>query len=119
MSKENSEILAMTADLTMTFSRFALPPIHDALVIGKRARIGANSIARSLQEMTPGMFKLCRVEHPIVEAVLVRESDLRKIPEKKLIPRILAHAERIMDETDSLHVEIRIEVTCKEKIELG
>jgi len=112
------EFKNVTVDLAMTFSQYNLPPIHDALVIGKRAKIGAGSVARAFQEMTPGMFKLYRIEHPKIEALLVRESDIRKIPEKELISRILACAEKIMDETDSLHVEITIKVSIRERIEL-
>lgn len=38
---------SLTADLTMIFSQFRLPPISDVLLIGKRTRIGADSIARA------------------------------------------------------------------------
>ena len=101
-------------NLRMRFKQFSLPPIKDALVIGTKAAIGANSITKAFQEMAPGMYKTIKVDHPFIEAVMVKESDLRKFPREKLIERILSHAEKIMDETDSLHVEIEIDVLIEE-----
>jgi len=102
----------------MCFSQFSLPPIQDALVIGRKASIGPHAIAKAFDEMTPGVFQLIMVEHPTIEAVLVRKSDLRKIPETHLVSLILRHAGPIMDETDSLHVSISVEVVVEEEVEV-
>ena len=102
-------------NLTLSFHHFELPPIRDALVIGKRAPVGANSIGRAFQEMAPGEFHLVRVDHPSIEALLVRESDLRKLPGNELIGRIIHYAEAIMDQADALHVNIDIEVIVREE----
>jgi len=102
------------ASVTMQFSAFQLPPVQDALIIGKRTPVGANSIAKALQEMSPGIFRLIKVDHPIIDALLVRESDLRKLSEEELVPRLLKHAENIMDETDTLHVKVSIEIVVEE-----
>ena len=59
-----------------------------------------------------------RFDHPVVEAVLVRVSDLRKLPENMLIPRLLHHAEAIMGETETLHVSALITVIANEEVEL-
>ncbi len=96
--------------LNMRFSHFLLPPIQDALIIGRKAPVGPHSIARAFQAMVPGVYRMIRVEHPVIEAVLVRESDLRKVPQETLVSHLLQQAEAIMDETDALHVTISIEV---------
>ena len=96
--------------LNMRFTHFQLPPIRDALIIGKKAPVGPNSVARAFQAMVPGVYRLIHVEHPTIEAVLVRESDLRKVPQKILVPYLLQQAEAIMDETDALHVSLNIEI---------
>ena len=113
---ETGGTVSPRASLRMTFSRFCLPPVQDALVIGKRAAVGSNAVARALEEITPGMFKLIRLEHPIIESILVRRSDLRKIAEERLIPIIVRNAEKIMDETDSLHLTLEITITVEEEI---
>jgi hypothetical protein len=108
------------ANLIMRFSEFQLPPIQDALIIGKRTSVGVNGITRAFQEMSPGIFKLIKVDHPIIEAILVKKSDLRKLPEKEFIPRLIEQSEKVMDETTSLHVSISIDIIVSEEgIELN
>lgn len=108
----------LKASIRMEFSRFSIPPIVSALVLGRRANIGLNAMTKAIDEMSPGMFKAIRVDHEIIEGLIVRESDLRKVPEKELVPLILKHAEKIMDERDSLHVIIDITVTVVEEVDL-
>ena len=108
----------LRASIKIEFSRFSIPPIVSGLVLGKRANIGLNALTKAIDEMSPGMFKAIRVDHRIIEGLIVRESDLRKVPEKELIPLIIKHAEKIMDERDSLHVVIDITVTAVEEVDL-
>jgi hypothetical protein len=102
-------------NLELRFTQYYLPPLDNALVIGKRAAVGANSISRAFEELTPGAFRLIPVEHHVVEAVLVRVADLRKLPEAELVPRLLLQADQIMDETDTLHVKLHFEVIVGEE----
>ncbi len=102
--------------MRLKFSEFGLPPVKDALVLGRLAPMGARAVHQALSDMAPGAYRLIQIDHPIIEAVVVRESDLRKIPEKDLLDLIVRHAERIMDETESLHVMLEIEVLAEEEI---
>jgi hypothetical protein len=102
-------------NLQLHFTPYHLPPLDSALIIGKRAAIGANGISRAFQELSPAAFQLIPVEHPVAEAVLVRVSDLRKLPQQALISRLLRLADQIMDETDTLHVSLRFEVIVEEE----
>ena len=104
--------------MQMKFTKFALPPVRDALVIGKKAHVGSNAIERAFDVMLPGMYKVIKVKHPCIEAVMVRKSILRKIKESIFIPKILEYAEALMDETDSLRIEIDLEVTFEERLEV-
>ena len=102
-------------NLQLRFTPYHLPPLDSALIIGKRAAMGANGISRAFQELSPATFQLIPVEHPVAEAVLVRVSDLRKLPQQALISRLLQLADQIMDETDTLHVSLRFEVIVEEE----
>jgi hypothetical protein len=102
-------------NLTFRFTQFELPPVHSALIIGKRAAVGANGTGRAFQEMAPGMFRLNKVERPIIEGVLLRECDLRKLSEIELVGRLVRQAEKMMSETDVLHVFITLEITVEEE----
>ena len=63
------------------------------------------------------MFRRVDVEHDVIGALLVRESDLRKVSEAQLVELILNHAGPIMDETDALNVELGIEVKVRVTLE--
>ena len=102
-------------NIQLRFTRYELPPLKDALIIGKRAPMGAHSIHRAFQELSPGVFLLIPVEHAIVEAVLVRTSDLRKLPQQELLSRLLGQADQVMDESDTLHVALEFEAIVEEE----
>jgi hypothetical protein len=102
-------------NLQLRFTQYHLPPLDSALIIGKRAPVGANGISRAFQELSPETFQLIPVEHPMAEAVLVRVSDLRKLPQQALIGRLLQLADQIMDEADTLHVALTFEVIVEEE----
>jgi hypothetical protein len=101
-------------NLQLRFTQYHLPPLDSALIIGRRAPVGANGISRAFQELSPATFQLIPVEHPVAEAVLVRVSDLRKLPQQALIARLLQLADQIMDEADTLHVALKFEVIVDE-----
>ena len=120
MGNKKSKVaqIRKSVSIDMRFSRFALPPVRDAMVIGKKARIGPHAIEKAFEDLTPGMFRLFRVDHPVIEAVLIRKSILRKMNEEALLKYISEHAEKLMDETDSLRIEINLEIDIKETIEI-
>lgn len=104
--------------LTMEITRFHLPPVESALVVGKRAGIGPKAMQKALAELMPGAFELVAVDHDVIEAVIVRTSHLRHVPEDKLIPLIVRNCENLMDDTDMMHFELDIRVRMTEAIEV-
>jgi len=105
-------------DLQIRLKRFHLPPVQSALVMGRRAVIGSRAMAKALNEMLPGAFERFEVEHTIIEAVIIREAHLRRVPSPRLIPLLVKHAEQFMADTDTLHLDIDIEVNLTESFEL-
>jgi hypothetical protein len=104
--------------VTMEISRFRLPPVESALVVGKRAGIGPKAMEKALAEMLPETFTLLEVEHEIIEAVIVRAAHLRRVPQEKLIALILRNCEGQMDDTEMLHFEIDVRLRTVEEIEV-
>jgi len=105
--------------LNLRITRFELPPVRDTLVIGRMAPIGPHAIHKSLEEMTPGKFDLVESDHEIIEAFLVRKSDLRKVPREDLIAALTRRVEGIMDAGDALHVHIDMEISTSAEIALS
>src|SRR5262245_45303165 len=115
VEERNYAIPQRRINIQLRFTRYEVPPLRDALIVGKRAPVGANSISRAFEELSPGTFILIRVEHPVVEAVLIRASDLRKLPQQELVSRLLRQADEMMDESDTLHVTLDFEIVIDEE----
>src|SRR5690242_15989269 len=92
----------VTVSLRMT--RFELPPVESALIVGRRSGIGSIALEKALGEMMPGTFHRIEVQHPIIEAVIVREPHFRRITQEGLVELLVRHAEGMMDETEALRV---------------
>ena len=99
-------------------SQFELPPIRDAVLVGRRAPVGAKALFQALEDMTPGLYELIQTDHPVIEAIIIRRSETRKIPKEKLIPLLLKRIAPFMDETDALRVEIDITLVLSETVDL-
>ncbi len=111
--KQNARV-----DLSIRLSRFNLPPVQSALAVGRHASIGSRAITKALDEMMPGQFERFDVEHPSIEALVIRKAHLRRIPAERLIPVLLRHAEAFMSEDDMLHFDISVEVLISATVEL-
>lgn len=105
-------------EMSLRLSRFRLPPVESALAIGRRAVIGSNAMAKALEEMLPGQFQKIDVEHELIEAIIVRKVHLTRVPEDRLVPILLRHAERFMSDTDTLHFDLALEVSVSESLEI-
>ncbi|MEQ9318295.1 MAG: hypothetical protein RIF41_04015 [Polyangiaceae bacterium] len=105
-------------ELSLRMQRFHLPPVESALVIGRRAGIGPKAMSKALTEMVPGAFTLIEVDHPVAEAVIVRNTHLRTVPADRLVAILLARAEPIMDESDMLHVRLDVVVKAIEELDI-
>lgn len=73
---------------------------------------------KALAEMLPGHFVLVEVEHPVVEAIILRTSHLRRVPQDKLVRVILEQCDNLMDETDMMHFDIDIRVRATADLDL-
>ena len=99
-------------------ARFDLPPVESALVVGKRAPIGSRAMEKALLEMLPGAYKRIEVEHPMIEAIIVRTSHLHRVPEEVLVNFLIQHCEQLVDESEMLRVALDIEVALNAEVEL-
>jgi len=113
-----SEPVVRRITLDYRLTRFDLPPVSSALIVGRRASIGSKAIEKALQEMMPGMFVRLDLEHPIVESILIRASHLRAVPQEHLLRSILRQVEAVMDATDTVHLDLRFTLHGTEDIEL-
>jgi hypothetical protein len=104
--------------VSLRMSRFELPPVESALIVGRKSSIGSNALVKALDEIMPGAFRRVEVQHSVVEAVVLRESDLGRIGAEKLVQLYVRHAEGMMEETEVLRVTSDLVIASTEEFEL-
>jgi hypothetical protein len=106
------------ANIQIRLKRFHLPPVDTAVIVGRRAMIGATAMLKSLEQMLPGAFRLVEVDDPVAEAIIVREAHVRRIDPERLAQLILDAAEGAMGETEMMHVTVDVEIRYSTSMEL-
>ncbi|MEW5815206.1 MAG: hypothetical protein AB1798_07415 [Spirochaetota bacterium] len=95
---------------------FAIPPVHDGLVIGRKAAIGCEAFKRALPLLTPNRFEDIDLDDEIISDILIRSTFLRKIPREKLAQFVLQRLKPLMSDEDVLHLDLECESIVEEQI---
>ncbi|MDB5055457.1 MAG: hypothetical protein JWM44_3507 [Bacilli bacterium] len=105
------------AKLSLKISEFEVPPMQDLLIIGKNAPIGAEAVRRMAQALSPEQFLIIKIDHPKIEAVLIRQSLIQMLDQDVLVGIILEEAERLISDNMVLRSELKIEVTVQREVQ--
>ena len=106
------------ATLSLQISEFEVPPMQDLLIIGKRAPIGPEAVRRMAEALSPEQFTLIKLDHPKIEAVLLRTSLMEMMDRQLLVNILLEEAERLISDSMVLRSELKIAVTVQREVEL-
>jgi hypothetical protein len=115
---EEKNIPSRKATLSLKISEFEVPPMQDLLIIGKKAPIGPEAVRRMSEAVSPEQFTLLKLDHPKIEAILVRKSLLQMLDQTLLIKIIVEEAERLLLDTTVLRAELKIAVTVQREVEV-
>ena len=116
---DDKGIYSRKATLSLKITEFEVPPMQDLLIIGKKAPIGPEAVRRMSEALSPEQFTLFKVDHPKIEAVLVRNSILQVLDHSVLMNIIMEEAERLILDTMVLRSELKISVSVHREVELG
>ena len=106
------------AEIYMRLSEFEMPPMQDVLIVGRNAPIGPEAAKRMVDVLSPDQYKIIRVAHETIEAIVVRNALLNMVPEEKLTQLIIEEGERIVDAGMILKAQLSITVHVNKSIEL-
>lgn len=106
------------AEINMRFSEFEMPPMQDVLIVGKRAPIGPEAARRMVDILSPEQYKIIRIEHEYVEAIVVRRSLLNMLTEDKLVPIIMEEGGRIANESMIIKAQVNITLNVSKSIDI-
>ena len=95
-----------------TVRAFRIPPVHDALVIGRDAPIGAVALHEALGLIVNEEFTRLPAAEEGPE-VLVRSAILRRLPAERLRNLIRTDIEPLMSSHEILHLDLFPEVAIE------
>ncbi|MFQ5412009.1 MAG: hypothetical protein ACE5EC_06915 [Phycisphaerae bacterium] len=95
---------------------FGIPPVHDALVLGRRSPIGCSAFRKMLELLNADVFEHVEFEDDVLSDILVRSSILRKVPPDKLIDVVVRRLKPLMNDEEVLHLDIEAELLLEEQL---
>lgn len=111
-------VYSRKATLSLKISEFEVPPMQDLLIIGRKAPIGPEAVRRMADALSPEQFTLLKMDHPKIEAVLLRNTLLQMLDEKLLMKIILEEAERMISESMVLRSELKVALSVQREVDL-
>ncbi|PAB59797.1 hypothetical protein [Anaeromicrobium sediminis] len=109
---------AKKAEVSIRLSEFEMPPMQDVLLVGKRAPIGAEGAKRMVNILSPDQYKIIKLDHHALEALVVRKTLLEMLPEDKLVKVILEEGGQIANESIILKMQVNITIQVSRSIDL-
>jgi hypothetical protein len=92
---------------------FGVPPIHDALVLGKNSHIGCAAIRKAVEFLVASPFDHIEFEDDVISDIIVRRSILRRMPEEKLVAFVLSQIKPLMAADEILHLDLEVEIAIE------
>jgi hypothetical protein len=92
---------------------FGVPPIHDALVLGKNSHIGCAAIRKAVEFLVASPFDHIEFEDDVISDIIVRRSILRRMPEEKLVAFVLSQIKPLMTADEILHLDLEVEIAIE------
>ncbi len=103
--------------LRASVTEFGVPPIHDALVLGKSSPIGCVAMRKATELLVVHSFEHIKIEDDdVVSDVLVRAAILRRIPRDRLISFVLERIKPLMGEEEILHLDLEAKVVVEDEL---
>ncbi len=106
------------AEIIMRLSEFEMPPMQDVLIVGIKAPIGPEAARRMVDILSPEQYEIVQVNHPVIEAVVIRKSLTNMIEKDKLISLILDEGGKIANESTIIKAHINIVLEVSKTMEL-
>lgn len=118
--KEMSKSVDSTkkAEITMRMSEFEMPPMQDVLIVGRRAPIGPEAARRMVDILSPDQYEIVKVDHPAIEAMVVRKALFNMLPQEKLVALLMEEGERVANESTIVKAQVSIVLQVSKAIDL-
>ena len=96
---------------------FLLPPVRDAMVIGRNSPVGCMAMQRALGLLSTAAFESIEIpDHPIISDFIVRQDILRRVSRERLVQFIVQRIAPLMGDTEILQLDLRVIIDMEAKL---
>ncbi|WP_133629308.1 hypothetical protein [Fonticella tunisiensis] len=106
------------AEITMRISEFEIPPMQDVLLVGRRAPIGPEAARRMVDILSPDQYEIIKIDHPAIEAIVIRKALFNILPQEKLIDLLLEEGGKVANESTIVKAQVNIVIQVSKSIDL-
>ncbi|NLI93163.1 MAG: hypothetical protein GX434_13565 [Peptococcaceae bacterium] len=106
------------ADIVIRLSEFEMPPMQDVLIVGKKAPIGPEAARRMVDILSPEQYEIIQMDHPVIEAIVIRKSLMNILEQDKLITTIMEEGGKIANDQMIIKAQVNITLEVSKSIEL-
>ncbi len=106
------------AEIRLRMSEFEMPPMQDALFVGKRAPIGPEAARRMVDVLSPEQYEIIEVDHAVIEAIVIRKALFNMIPRDRLIGVLLEEGGKIANKSAIIKTQVNIVLQVSKTIDL-
>ncbi|MDS1030863.1 hypothetical protein RDV78_10455 [Bacillota bacterium LX-D] len=106
------------AEITMRMSEFEMPPMQDVLIVGRRAPIGPEAARRMVDILSPEQYEIIKLDHSVIEAMVVRKALFNILPKEKLIELLLEEGGKVANESTIVKAQVNIVLQISKSIDL-
>jgi hypothetical protein len=92
--------------------------MQDALIVGKRAPIGPEAARRMVDILSPDQYEIVKVDHPAIEAIVVRKALFNMLPQEKLVGLLLEEGGKVANESTIVKTQVNIVLQVSKSIYL-
>ncbi|MCM8900102.1 hypothetical protein KVG29_02550 [Caldicoprobacter algeriensis] len=114
----DSSVSSKKMEITLRLSEFEMPPMQDALIIGRKAPIGFEAAKRMVDIISPNQYEVIKVQHPTIEAVVIRKALMQMVACDRLISLILEEGGKVANEATIFKVQLSIVLCVSKTVEL-
>lgn len=109
---------AKKAEITMRMAEFEMPPMQDILIVGRRAPIGPEAARRMVDILSPEQYEIINVDHPVIEAMVVRKALFNMLPQEKLVALLLEEGGKVANESTIIKAQVTIVLQVSKSVDL-
>ena len=102
--------------VTLRLKEFVVPPVRDALVLGKKSCIGATAMKKALTLLQASPFDHIKVKDDVIGDIFVRSNILKRISRKQVVELVVRRIKPLMGDTELMLLDIEVELVIEDQL---